>query len=562
MSNTFTIGTASFTNGSKTVSSVSLLKGSLTRFSPGTRVVVGANPVVNEVGANRYLSADSFELDIAWELPTGTYSFFANMTSEGLWSAVQQIRGNAEMLQAYNDSFNELLTSTEPMVSINGNIVVPFGYLVAQGQSDVDAFISNNQTAIDQARAMKKLKDNAVFYLDFKKDEGHQHNDLAVTRGKATDLITYTCSTTATGQTLDGRIVEVAPNTSRLVGRDSESLGILNEPSGENLLLWSEDFTQGGWFTDNASIQNAPGIASPIIGGSVFKMVEAATNGEHNLQQNVSSGYSTGNGSCYYFVKAAERTEVNLFFAGTDVGSSQSVTVDLLQTQDTENSEYVGGGWHKVYATSEIASTGGFIRGRLRPSLNGSVVYQGDGSSGIYVAASQLEQGYPTSYIPTTTSSAVRGAAKHSATAQINKEQFYIYAEFEVQVFEAKFFSAVVVVQDGSGTSNLGFVLSSNSTIVGFRGANISTINTGLTEGRHKALGVVDGGVTKFFFDGVLIGTGTADQQNLDPSGNIWFSRLADSAVPDRQQIHKEFALVNAAINDAEALALTTLEDA
>jgi hypothetical protein len=113
----FTIGTATFTNGSDTVTQVSLSAGNTGYFASGTRVVVGADPVLKEVEAIAAPSAGTFTLRKDWDLPSGTYSFLANMTSEGLRDAVQRIRNLTSEFSALTrlyDTVQEGLDATGP----------------------------------------------------------------------------------------------------------------------------------------------------------------------------------------------------------------------------------------------------------------------------------------------------------------------------------------------------------------------------------------------------------------------------------------------------------------
>lgn len=98
----FTVGTATFTQGSSTVSNVALTSGSLSGFNEGTRVVVGVDPVIKEIEAIDALTVDSFKLRSTWNLATGSYPFLANMTTEGLWSAVDYTRQFATQIEEAN----------------------------------------------------------------------------------------------------------------------------------------------------------------------------------------------------------------------------------------------------------------------------------------------------------------------------------------------------------------------------------------------------------------------------------------------------------------------------
>lgn len=105
----FTIGTATFTNGSTAVTAVSLTSGRLSYFGSGTRMVVGTDPVVAEVEAIAAPSATTITLRSPWAHATGTYAFLANMTSEG-------IRDAAQTLRTYVDGLSVAPTSDSTVV--------------------------------------------------------------------------------------------------------------------------------------------------------------------------------------------------------------------------------------------------------------------------------------------------------------------------------------------------------------------------------------------------------------------------------------------------------------
>lgn len=102
----FTRGSAQFTNGSTTVTNVSLTSGTLAYFASGTRVIVGANPVIAEVEAVSTPSVTSFELREPWAHTGGTYNFLANQTSEGLRDAVQAVRTSNTNLEGFINSID------------------------------------------------------------------------------------------------------------------------------------------------------------------------------------------------------------------------------------------------------------------------------------------------------------------------------------------------------------------------------------------------------------------------------------------------------------------------
>ncbi|MGB2063519.1 MAG: hypothetical protein ACPHUL_00090 [Marinomonas gallaica] len=121
----FVTGTATFTSGQQAVTSVTLNSGTLAFFASGTSVAVGADPVVDIAEA---ISSDSgtFTLRNPWGNATGTYSFTAWNTVEGLRDAVQSARGFADTLQEALDNLGtaaEMDVQTSPTDATLGRIL-------------------------------------------------------------------------------------------------------------------------------------------------------------------------------------------------------------------------------------------------------------------------------------------------------------------------------------------------------------------------------------------------------------------------------------------------------
>jgi len=102
----FPTGTATFTNGSKSVTSVSLTSGTLAFFDKGTQVKVESDPVLDIVEATKAINADSFSLAENWPHATGTYNFYATMTAEGIRSLADALKTATLELDTFKNSIS------------------------------------------------------------------------------------------------------------------------------------------------------------------------------------------------------------------------------------------------------------------------------------------------------------------------------------------------------------------------------------------------------------------------------------------------------------------------
>ena len=217
-------------------------------------------------------------------------------------------------------------------------------------------------------------------------------------------LVTFTRASSGTYTDSAGVLQTAATDVPRFDHNPTtgESLGLLVEEQRTNLLLRSEDFSTT-WvrFNVNAS-SNA--ILAPDGTLTADKLTENDADNFHRIRQGITSGVT---GVFSVFLKADERTRVNLgtsdinLIAGFDLSAGSVVS-------GTGSIEPFGDGWYRCSISATFTTSGPFLL--LRNSS--SEFYTGDGTSGIYLWGAQLEAGsFPTSYIPTTTSTATRNAS-------------------------------------------------------------------------------------------------------------------------------------------------------
>ena len=230
-------------------------------------------------------------------------------------------------------------------------------------------------------------------------------------------------ATTGTYIGSNGYLTTAAINTARY-NYTSTNLSIspklLIEPATNNLVTYSETVSSWNVWKLNPVANNV--VISPDGAQTADKIVENSTLDAHNISQTVTvtSGivYTF---SCY--LKAAERTKALLCMYTNNGGFNfEQISVDLI-TGEVSFPSSVGVTIPLAYSVTPLIN--GWFRCSITAMAKASVltswyiglstgaeVYQGDGTSGIYVWGAQFEQGYSaTSYIPNYTAGTMARAA-------------------------------------------------------------------------------------------------------------------------------------------------------
>ena len=221
----------------------------------------------------------------------------------------------------------------------------------------------------------------------------------------------------------------------------------------ENLLTYSEDFSDASWIKNNSSISTNQ-ITSPDGFATADKLIENAANAQHFVYKSRTGSNETLTFSV--FAKAAERTNVwlqlsnfstlavNARFTLTDSGSVSNVSANSADyTNNSASIIQYANGWYRCILTT----TKGSVNTTNNPSISassGALIYQGDGTSGIYIWGAQLEQGsVATDYTPTTTTAINRVLASTTNT-NITGLGTYYSSGFDENVGFTTFLSANV----------------------------------------------------------------------------------------------------------------------
>lgn len=215
-----------------------------------------------------------------------------------------------------------------------------------------------------------------------------------------------------------GRLVTVPANA---LGWDhdpatGQARGYLAEPGAKNLLQHSNDLSDSVW-SKSALTVTTDAIVGPD-GEGMAKLVDTVDNQQHFIYQN----FTLTDGSpvvLSLIVKLAELERLR--FQVTEVGPNNTVlceiaagTAENARTYGTaELSDFaveaLGGGFYRCWVSGTLGAGVTNCRTTLFLMKDGTTVYQGDGSSGLYVGKLQVEENSrPTSYIETGATTAER----------------------------------------------------------------------------------------------------------------------------------------------------------
>jgi len=373
----------------------------------------------------------------------------------------------------------------------------------------------------------------------------------------------FTRASSATVVNKDGLIETVGSGQPRIDFLGNTQGALKLEPQRTNLFTYSEDISNSFWIKDNISITNNS-IVSPDGLQTADKLVENTSNSKHRFFNN-NFGLTSGSVSLSCFAKAGERDELEFSEGVGGNGIKVNLTdgtFTLLQSA-TGGVHFIGNGWYHIYFSYTVSS---FVQTRVAILKDDVDIYQGDGSSGLYVWGLQQEVGsYATSYIPTQGGVVTRLAdsCDNGGNEQvINSTEGVLYAE--IKSFENDNVNRYISLCDGSSSNSIRIYYYSDAGTVFFRknvnNVGVITSSTNLINKSELTKIAVKYNSTSFdiFSNGVKILTNTnSDTFANNTLNTITFTDSNGSTSPFLGNV-KDVKLYNTALTDQELIALTS----
>lgn len=323
---------------------------------------------------------------------------------------------------------------------------------------------------------------------------------LDFTTASLDSRVTFTRTTDATHPatyTDSSGYISSATNDQPRFDYDTTTLvckGLLIEESRTNIATYSDNFSSSVYTATGAAV-TVDATASPSNATDADFLKEDSANSTHFLSKIAPSTVTSGTSYTFsVFAKANGRSWLRLnLSAGANLRAYFDLANGVVGSKDagvTSTITPAGNGFYRCTLTATTASTSAVLQFHLA-SADGTVVYQGDGTSGIYLWGAQLELGaFATSYIPTTSAALTRNADVATMTGTNFSDWFNASEGTFVISANPTLASAVTIasINDGSIVTNAIEIGKSSTTTKRLRvftaGATEASLSyTGLTAG-------------------------------------------------------------------------------
>ena len=366
-------------------------------------------------------------------------------------------------------------------------------------------------------------------------------------------------------------LIEVAasPNLPR-IDFSSGSKAVLIEPSAQNLLLRSEEFDDGYWTKNNATI-SANATAAPDGATTADKIVAASGTVNANVaRQNIT--ITAAAQTISVFLKQGEFTwsRVRVYDRRDSTGYSLFINLatgelGAIPAGTTAAISIAANGFYRVQfsipATAVLFSTECDVY--IGPaSSDGVVEVSGDGVKGIFAWGVQLETGaVATSYIPTTTGTITRNAdviTLANASEYIGQTEGTLYAEVDLR--QNSLISIQLITLWTTAPNRLQIFIDGNRKIVFQAVLNGSVVfqftpNDVLANGVYKIALGYQSGDSVLYVNGVSISQSTTTY-TVPPCSNINLGSNAGSTAQLNDRL-RAAAIYTTRLSDAQLIDMT-----
>lgn len=200
----------------------------------------------------------------------------------------------------------------------------------------------------------------------------------------AFDFVADYYQTDSTATTFDSALTATRAGNATMVDSDGKI-----KWAPHNLLTYSEQFDNAAWSREDVTVVSNATVA-PDGASTAEKIVENTATTIHRIRQTYTPP-SEAVHSFSFYAKAAERTTIRCQIysssplASADVNLSDGTLSGVIGSADISN---VGNGWYRVTISATVPAAATIFR--VYPIVGGSVLYTGDGTSGIYLWGAHL----------------------------------------------------------------------------------------------------------------------------------------------------------------------------
>ena len=355
-------------------------------------------------------------------------------------------------------------------------------------------------------------------------------------------------------------------NLARVDYKGNANGSLLLEPQRTNLVTYSEDFSNASWTKLRVAV-SANIAVSPDGTTNADKIVENTENNSHGVLQSLSNT-SGQQYSVSAYVKAAERSWFVIYVGGGPAQgrffnlSNGTLGSALANTPNASSIVDAGNGWYRcsIVYTATDASSDVTLQ---TATADGTNIYTGNGTSGIYIYGAQTEaSSYATSYIKSEGAATTRLADTCSMTGisdKIGQTEGTMFLDFEIQT-TGQDMVVMNIYNETTKVNGMYFYLTSANELQAYvdNPTSLVIITSGvLAQGRYKAALAYKANDCVFYLNGSLVGT---DGSNTIPTCNaLRLENYANSPTYQEKTEINQAQLYTTRLSNAELATLTTI---